>query len=81
MAQLLVRKLDDSLVTLLRERAAKHGRSVEEEHRLILRESLAGIPSDKGVVSLEEYLIADADELLDIPMDTRDSPPAEQIIP
>jgi len=41
MAQLLVRNLDDALIARLRARAARNGRSVEAEHREILREALA----------------------------------------
>jgi phosphopantothenoylcysteine decarboxylase/phosphopantothenate--cysteine ligase len=44
MASLTVRQLDDRLKTLLRLRAAKHGRSVEEEIRVILR----GAAEDQG---------------------------------
>ena len=40
MAQLIVRNLDDDLVRRLKQRAAAHGRSAEEEHRQILRASL-----------------------------------------
>ena len=40
MAQLLVRNLPDHLVHALKERAAKHGRSAEAEHRAILEENL-----------------------------------------
>lgn len=40
MAQLIVRKLDEELVRLLKRRAARHGRSAEEEHREILRRAL-----------------------------------------
>jgi plasmid stability protein len=39
-AQLIVRNLDEDLVRRLRERAAGHGRSAEEEHRQILRAAL-----------------------------------------
>lgn len=42
MAQLLVRNLDAKIVRRLRERAARNGRSAEEEHREILREALLG---------------------------------------
>jgi plasmid stability protein len=35
-AQLIVRNLDPSIVAALRMRAARHGRSVEAEHRDIL---------------------------------------------
>lgn len=40
MAQLLVRGLDDALVTGLKERAKANGRSVEAEHRAILEEAV-----------------------------------------
>ena len=40
MANLLVRGIDDTLVQALRERAARHGRSAEAEHRAILADSL-----------------------------------------
>jgi plasmid stability protein len=40
MASLVVRKLDDDLVPLLKERAKRNGRSTEEEHREILRAAL-----------------------------------------
>jgi antitoxin FitA len=40
MAQLRVRNIPETLVRALRARAAKHGRSAEAEHRLILAEVL-----------------------------------------
>jgi len=40
MANLLVRNIDDNLVQALRERAARHGHSVEAEHREILAAAL-----------------------------------------
>lgn len=40
MAQLIVRNLDESLVRELKVRAARNGRSAEEEHREILRDAL-----------------------------------------
>lgn len=36
-----VRNLDDDLIGRLRRRAARHGRSVEAEHREILRQALS----------------------------------------
>ncbi len=36
MANLIVRNLDESLVRALKQRAARHGRSAEAEHREIL---------------------------------------------
>jgi plasmid stability protein len=40
MAQLIVRSIEDKVVTELRQRAARHGVSMEEEHRRIVREAL-----------------------------------------
>jgi antitoxin FitA len=54
MAQLLVRDLDDELVAALRKRAAKHGRSVEAEHREILKSALRKRPAR----DLKEMLLA-----------------------
>src|SRR5271163_3830619 len=39
MASLTVRQLDDKLKKLIRLRAARHGRSMEDEVRVILREA------------------------------------------
>lgn len=36
-----VRNLDDELIARLKQRAARHGRSAEAEHREILRQALA----------------------------------------
>jgi plasmid stability protein len=41
MARLLLRNVAPELVRRLRERAARHGRSAEAEHREILRRALA----------------------------------------
>jgi antitoxin FitA len=40
MGQLLVRGLDDRVISSLKERAARNGRSVEAEHRAILEDVL-----------------------------------------
>jgi plasmid stability protein len=42
MAQLMVRKLTDELVKALKQRAAKHNRSAEQEHRESLQAALRG---------------------------------------
>ena len=42
MGSLTIRNLEDRLKTSLRVRAARHGRSMEEEARVILRGALAG---------------------------------------
>lgn len=44
MAQLLVRGVDEALVAQLKARAAANGRSVESEHREILRTVLEADP-------------------------------------
>jgi len=49
-ASLHVRNVDDDLVRRLKERAARHGRSAEAEHRDILREVLL----DEDHMSFEE---------------------------
>jgi len=41
MANLTIRNLDDNVKKVLRLRAAQHGRSMEEEARQILRQTLA----------------------------------------
>ena len=42
MAQLTLRNLPDDLVKVLKQRAAKHNRSAEQEHREILQAALRG---------------------------------------
>jgi phosphopantothenoylcysteine decarboxylase/phosphopantothenate--cysteine ligase len=44
MASLTIRKLDEAIKAELRLRAARHGRSVEDEVRVILREASQGAP-------------------------------------
>ena len=44
MADLLVRRVDEAIVRALEERAGKHGRSAEAEHRAILTSALARPP-------------------------------------
>lgn len=40
MANLIVRNLDERIVSALKQRAARHGRSAEAEHRAILEDVL-----------------------------------------
>jgi phosphopantothenoylcysteine decarboxylase / phosphopantothenate---cysteine ligase len=49
MASLTIRKLDDAIRDALRLRAARHGRSVEDEVRVILRDISQDRPSDAAV--------------------------------
>jgi len=53
MSQLVVRNLPPEIVTRLRKRAAKNGRSAEAEHREILRAALMGA----STMSLKEFLL------------------------
>ena len=52
MAQLIVRNLDPALVQQLKIRAAQHGRSMEAEHREILRQALQGSASQDTLKAL-----------------------------
>ena len=49
MASITIRNLDDSLKRRLRIRAAEHGRSMEEEAREILRQTVGGAPATKNL--------------------------------
>ena len=46
MGQLIVRNLEEEIVQALKERAGRHGRSAEAEHREILRQALLGAPAE-----------------------------------
>jgi plasmid stability protein len=48
MASLVVRNLDQRVVDALKQRAARHGRSAEAEHRAILEEVLLMMPKKKS---------------------------------
>lgn len=52
MATMTIRNLDDDLKTRLRLRAARHGQSMEEEARSILRAALANRVEDDSGASL-----------------------------
>jgi antitoxin FitA len=54
MAQLLVRDIESDVVRELKIRAARHGRSAEEEHRQILRQALR---SSGPIKPLKELLL------------------------
>ena len=53
-AQLVVRNLDREIVTALKSRAVRRGRSMEAEHREILREALR---PGRGRTSFKEWLL------------------------
>lgn len=50
MAQVLIRNLDDTTVTMLKRRAKKHGRSLASEVRTILQEAVTEGSDWKGQV-------------------------------
>ncbi len=52
MASITIRNLEDDVKTRLRVRAADNGRSMEEEARLILRDSVGRKPSSRDLVSI-----------------------------
>jgi antitoxin FitA len=52
MAQLIVRNLEAEIVSALRRRAAAHGRSMEAEHREILRQALQAAGPEQSLKQL-----------------------------
>lgn len=56
MPQLIVRKLEASIVRRLRSRAAKEGISVEEAHRRVLRQALLGKATAAPEKDFVDYL-------------------------
>ncbi len=52
MASITIRNLEDDVKSRLRVRAASHGRSMEEEARLILREAVGRKPSSRNLASI-----------------------------
>ena len=55
MPQLIVRQIEEKVVRKLKERAGRHGVSMEEEHRRILRGALLRRQTRKP--SFKEYLL------------------------
>ena len=80
MVQLIVRKVDPVLKQRLRMQAARNGRSMEEEHREILRRALAGPDfGAENFVDVAKELFG-AEQGVDI-SDLRDRPSSEPIRP
>jgi plasmid stability protein len=81
MASLTVRNLDDNLKSRLRLQAARHGRSMEEEVRVILAEVLTPPPpSTPGATGLGSRIRAHFADLggveLELPQRTSSPEPA-----
>lgn len=75
MGNLLVRNLDDKVVQALKQRAARHNRSAEAEHRAILEEALVKTRRK----SLAEVLASMPDVGLDEDFERRDSTEAADV--
>jgi plasmid stability protein len=56
MPHLIVRQIEKNVVKKLKERAGRHGVSVEEEHRRILRDALLGTATRKQ--SFKDFLLS-----------------------
>lgn len=69
MATMTIRNLDDDLKTLLRLRAARHGQSMEEEARSILRAALAGRVEDDSGAALYAAIRARVEPLGGVEME------------
>src|SRR5437667_12497756 len=67
MANLTIRKLDDAIRDELRLRAARNGRSVEDEVRVILREAAQGQGPAPLLPALAEHPAASADAATRLP--------------
>mgnify|MGYP003945657971 CR=1 FL=1 len=74
MATMTIRNLDDDLKARLRVRAARHGRSMEEEARSILRAALAQRVEDDSGASLYAAIRARVESFGGIDLDW---PPCE----
>ena len=65
MLELIVREVEPEIVAKLKERAKEHCRSIEEEHRQILREVLLEKREIRPAKTFEDYLRSMPDVGLD----------------
>lgn len=56
MAELVVRDVEPAIAARLKQRADEHRRSVEDEHRAILRDALLAGGPDAPAMTFEAYL-------------------------
>ena len=75
MATINIRNLDDSIKAQLRVQAARHGHSMEEEVRLILRRSLNPEEGEKGLGSRIRARFSGAGKGEDLSLPSRDELP------
>jgi plasmid stability protein len=79
MASITIRNLDDKLKQDLRIRAAQHGRSMEEEVRVILRLALAEastVPQDLGLAIHRRFAALGGVDLPVAPREPMRDPPS-----
>jgi plasmid stability protein len=79
MASITIRNLDDRLKQHLRLRAAQHGRSMEEEARVILRLALAeerAAPQDLGLAIRRRFAPLGGVDLPSAPRESMREPPS-----
>jgi plasmid stability protein len=79
MANITIRNLDDKLKQHLRMRAAQHGRSMEEEARVILRLALAeerAAPQDLGLAIRSRFAPLGGVDLPSAPREPMREPPS-----
>jgi plasmid stability protein len=74
MAMLTIRNLEDDVKKRLRRRAAKHGCSMEEEARQILRQALSGKTPEKGLASRIHQRVMDTTGGLELELPARSQP-------
>jgi len=73
MAQVVVRQLEDEVKERLRQRAVRHGRSMEEEIRVILRDAVQDDAPSEGLGTQIARLFSDLDAPFEVP-ELRGSP-------
>lgn len=76
MANITIRNLDDALKGRLRMAAARHGHSMEEEVRVILRQALAPAEETKGLGSRIRQRFTEDSAVLEIAPRTESPRPA-----
>ena len=74
MAMLTIRNLDDEVKGRLRVRAAKHGCSMEEEARQILRQALTGKTPEKGLASRIHQRVLETTGGMELELTARSNP-------
>ncbi len=83
MATLTIRNLEDDTKVRLRVQAARHGRSMEEEARVILRHAVAAPPTAPDGEGLGALIHAHFARLggVDLDLPARDDPPEPADLP